>query len=390
MGEELKTNPDWYLILNSVNELMKKFDEKYWLNKDIAREFPYEFLDDFMKLGLGSIIIPKNYGGVDNGSKLACNILYLINVKGGNSYVVHGHYYNTLLLSRHAGEKIREKYFKEIGNGSKVLSLALTEPESGSDSTRIKTFAEKRGDKYVIKGHKIFISRIKYSDMMVLVARTKPYEKVEKKTDGITLFLVDLRETKDRIDMREIKTMSNTSAYELLIDGLEVPEENVIGEVDKGFYYLLDLLNAERFMIASEMVGNAEWFINKATSYAKERVVFGKPIGSYQGVQFPLAKVYAELEAVKSYLNEGLKYLESGKDTKMIGNYANISKYLATEVAWNAGNVAMDVYGGYGYAVDTSVERKLRETRLYKVAPVSQNLVLAYIAHHILNLPRSY
>ncbi|TRM82389.1 acyl-CoA dehydrogenase, partial [Sulfolobus sp. F3] len=295
------------------------------------------------------------------------------------------------LLVRHAGKVIREKYFREIANGAKVLSLALTEPESGSDSTKIRTFAEKKGNKYVVKGHKIFISRVKYSDFMILVARTKPYEKVERKTEGITLFVVDLREVKEgSIEMREIRTMSNTAAYELFIDGLEIPEENVIGEVDKGFYYLLDLLNAERFMIAAEMIGNAEWFINKASEYAKNRVVFDKPIGSYQGVQFPLAKVYAELEAVKAYFNEGLKYLEEGSDVKGIGNYANISKYLATEIAWEAGNVAMDIYGGYGYAVDSNVERKLRETRLYKVAPVSQNLVLAYVAHHILNLPRSY
>jgi len=222
------------------------------------------------------------------------------------------------------------------------------------------------------------------------VARTTPYERVEKKTDGITLFLVDLREGRKGIEMREIRTMSNTDAYEVFIDNLEIPEENVIGEVGKGFYHLLDLLNTERFMIAAELIGNAEWFINKAVDYAKNRVVFGKPIGSFKGVQFPIAKVYAELKALVSYFNEGLSLAEEGKDTKLIGNYANISKYLAAEIAWEAGNVTMDIYGGYGYAVETGIERKFRETRLYKVAPVSQNLILAYIAHHMLGLPRSY
>ncbi|MEM4139230.1 MAG: acyl-CoA dehydrogenase family protein, partial [Sulfolobaceae archaeon] len=273
---------------------------------------------------------------------------------------------------------------------AKVLSMALTEPEVGSESTRIKTFAKKVGDKYIINGHKIFISRVKHTDFMIIVARTTPYEAVERKTDGITLFLVDLREGKKGIEMREIKTMSNTDAYELFIEELEVPEENVIGEVGKGFYHLLDLLNAERFMIAAEMIGNAEWFISKAVEYAKNRIVFGKPIGSFQGVQFPIARVYAELSSLVSYFKEGLKVLDEGANSKVIGNYANISKYLASEIAWKAGNVAMDVFGGYGYAVETGIERKLRETRLYKVAPIAQNLVLAYIAHNILGLPKSY
>jgi alkylation response protein AidB-like acyl-CoA dehydrogenase len=378
------------LILSVVDELMEKYKESYWLDKDQKREFPLEFLNEFMELGLGSILIPTEYGGAGKSIRLACLILYYVNLKGGNSYVLHGHYYNTALLVKHAGKKIRERYFPELGKGAKVLSLALTEPEVGSDTTRIKTFAEKVGDKYIVKGHKIFISRVKHTDFMILAARTTPYDAVERKTDGITLFLVDLRKETEGIDMREIKTMSNTDAYELFIDGLKIPEENVIGEVGKGFYYLLDLLNAERFMIAGEMIGNAEWFINKAVEYAKNRVVFGRPIGSNQGVQFPIAEVYAELSALVAYYNEGLRVLEEGKGTKVIGNYANISKYLASEIAWKAGNVAMDVYGGYGYAVETGIERKLRETRLYKVAPISQNLILAYIAHHILGLPRSY
>nr|WP_062420055.1 acyl-CoA dehydrogenase family protein [Sulfolobus acidocaldarius] len=359
------------LILSTVNELMKKYDERYWLDKDLKREFPLDFLQEFSELGLGSVLIPKENGGAGKGLRLACEILYHVNVNGGNSYFIHGHYYNTTLLVKHAGKLIREKYFEGIVKGAKVLSLALTEPDVGSDSTRIKTLARKKDDRtYVINGHKIFISRLKYSDFMIVVARTIPYDVVERKTDGITLFLVDLRVSRDNIDMKEIKTMSNTSAFEVFLNNLEVPAENVIGEVNRGFYYLLDLLNAERFMIASEMIGNAEWFINKAVEYARNRVVFGKPIGSYQGVQFPIAKVYAELEAVKSYFNDGIEHFDKDKDSKLIGSYANISKYLATEIAWEAGNIAMDTYGGYGYAVDTGIERKLRETRLYKVAPV--------------------
>ncbi|WP_338603166.1 acyl-CoA dehydrogenase family protein [Sulfolobus tengchongensis] len=383
-------NEEEGLVVSTTEELMRKYDEKYWLEKDIRREFPVEFLNDFMNLGLGSILIPKEYGGGGMKISTACHILYKINAMGGNAYFVHGQYYNTALLVKHAGKRIMEKYFKELGNNAKVLSMALTEPEVGSDTTKIKTFAEKVGDKYVIKGRKIFISRVKYTDFMIIVARTTPYEKAEKKSDGITLFLVDLREGKEGIEMREIKTMSNTNAYEIFIDGLRVPEENVIGEVGKGFYHLLDLLNAERFMISAELIGNAEWFINKAVDYAKQRVVFGKPIGSYQGVQFPIAKVYAELSSLISFFKEGLKLLDEGNDTELVGNYANISKYLASEIAWEAGNVAMDVFGGYGYAIETGIERKLRETRLYKVAPITQNLILAYIAHHILGLPRSY
>ena len=383
-------NEEEALLLSSVEELMKRYSEKYWLEKDIKREFPIEFLNDFMNLGLGSILIPKEHGGGGMKVSTSCLVLYKINVMGGNSYFVHGHYYNTALLVRHAGKRIREKYFKDLAKNAKVLSMALTEPEVGSESTRIKTFAKKVGDKYIINGHKIFISRVKHTDFMIIVARTTPYEAVERKTDGITLFLVDLREGKKGIEMREIKTMSNTDAYELFIEELEVPEENVIGEVGKGFYHLLDLLNAERFMIAAEMIGNAEWFISKAVEYAKNRIVFGKPIGSFQGVQFPIARVYAELSSLVSYFKEGLKVLDEGANSKVIGNYANISKYLASEIAWKAGNVAMDVFGGYGYAVETGIERKLRETRLYKVAPIAQNLVLAYIAHNILGLPKSY
>lgn len=289
------------LILSTVDQLMKKYDEKYWLDKDQKREFPIDFLNDFIKLGLGSILMPEEYGGIGKGVKLACLILYTLNLRGGNSYFVHGHYYNTALLSKHAGKRVRDKYFKDITNGAKVLSLALTEPEVGSDTTKIKTVADKVGNNFVIKGHKIFISRVKHTDFMILVARTTPYDKVEKKTDGITLFLVDLREAREGIEMREIKTMSNTNAYEMFIDGLKVPENNVIGEVGRGFYYLLDLLNAERFMIAAEMIGNAEWFINKAVEYANNRVVFDKQIGSFQGVQFPIAKVYAQLVSLSSY-----------------------------------------------------------------------------------------
>jgi len=383
-------NEEEALIISSVEELMKKYNEKYWLDKDIKREFPIEFLHDFMDLGLGSILIPREYGGGGMKVSTSCLVLYKVNRMGGNSYFIHGQYYNTALLVKHAGKRIREKYFKDLANNAKVLSMALTEPHVGSDTTKISTFAKKVGDKYVISGHKIFISRVKYTDFMIVVARTTPYESVEKKTEGITLFLVDLREGNEGIEMREIKTMSNTDAYEIFLNELKVPEENVIGEVGKGFYHLLDLLNAERFMIAAEMIGNAEWFINKAVDYAKERVVFGKPIGSYQGVQFPLAKVYAELSSLVAYFKEGLRLLDEGSNTKIIGNYANISKYLASEIAWEAGNVAMDIFGGYGYAVEVGIERKLRETRLYKVAPVAQNLILAYIAHHILGLPRSY
>jgi alkylation response protein AidB-like acyl-CoA dehydrogenase len=270
-----------------------------------------------------------------------------------------------------------------------LQTFALTEPEAGSESTRIKTFAEKKGDRYVINGHKIFISRIEHTDLMVLAARTKPYETVQRKTDGISLFLVDLREAKG-IESHRIATMLNSQTYEVFFNDLELPDESLIGQEGAGFACLLGVLNPERILLASECIGDSRWFIRKAVDYGKSRVVFGKQLGSNQGIQFPIAEVYGKLVAAEMVRWRAAQLFDSGHPEKVVGEYANISKYLASECSWQAANVAMDTYGGNALAVNNHLERKFRETRLYRVAPISQNLVLAYIAHNILDLPKSY
>ncbi|MDV3243642.1 MAG: acyl-CoA dehydrogenase [Nitrososphaerales archaeon] len=271
----------------------------------------------------------------------------------------------------------------------RLQSLALTEPEAGSESTKIKTFAEKRGGFYHVKGHKVFISRVEHSDLMVLVARTTTYERVEKKTDGISLFLVPLGEAKG-IEAHKLKMMFNSQTYELFIDDLRIPESNLIGEEGEGFRYLLNVLNPERILLAAECIGDARWFIDRSVEYAKGRVVFGRPIGSNQGVQFPIAEVYAKLLAAENVRTSAAELFDSGADERSVGEYANAAKYLASECSWQAANVAMDVHGGSGLAVGNHIERKFRETRLYRVAPISNNLVLSYIGEHVLGLPRSY
>ena len=285
---------------------------------------------------------------------------------------------------------MKQAYLPGIARGNlRLQSLALTEPQSGSDSTSISTFAEKRGDTYLIRGHKVFISRVEQSDLMILVARTTPLREAAKKTDGISLFLVPLNEAKG-IERRRLKMMFNSQTYELFIDGLEVPAENLIGREGDGFRYLLGVLNPERILLASECIGDSRWFIERSVEYAKERVVFGRPIGSNQGVQFPIADTYAKLLAASAVRATAAALFDSGAEEKRVGEYANAAKYLASECSWQAANVAMDVHGGSGMAVGTQVERKFREARLYRVAPVSNNLVLGYIGEHVLGLPRSY
>ncbi len=296
----------------------------------------------------------------------------------------------SFLLSRFASDPIRQKYLPDLARGDlRMQSFALTEPDAGSDLTRITTFAERDGDRYRIRGRKVFISRVEQSDLMVLVARTSPLEEGAKRTEGLSLFLVDLREAKG-IGHTPIRTMFNSQTYELSLDDLEVPAENRIGEEGKGFGVLVHVLNPERILIASECLGDARWFIDRSAAYAKQRVVFGRPIGSNQGIQFPLADAYARLVASDGVRWHAARLYESDADPKEVGDYANIAKYLASECSWRAANVAMDIHGGYGMARDMHIERKMRETRLYQVAPVSNNLVLAHVAHHVLGLPRSY
>jgi acyl-CoA dehydrogenase len=378
------------LMVSTVNQIMHKFGEDYWKDIDIARKYPDDFVAEFESAGLTALPVPVEYGGAGLGIREASLVLEEINAAGGNCQPFHGQYYLSFMISRFASSKLKEQYLPPIAKGKlRMQTFALTESEAGSELARIKTFAEKKDGEYLVKGNKIYISRIEHSDLMVLAARTTPYDSVEKKTDGISLFLVPLKDA-NGLRVQKISTMFNSQTYEVFLDDLKIPEENRIGDEGKGFRILLNVLNPERILLASECIGDARWFINKSVEYAKDRIVFGRPIGSNQGVQFPIADVYARLLAVDKVRWHAAELYDEGADEKTVGEYANISKYLAAECSWQAANTAMDVFGGNGVSVDYHIERKFRETRLYKVAPISQNLVLAYIGHNILGLPRSY
>lgn len=369
---------------------MEKYDEPYWGKLDKDGAYPDEFVDAMEQQGLAAVPVSKDYGGPGLGVLDASLILEEINALGGNSQPFHGQYYLLFALSKFASQAMKEEYLPKITSGElRLQSLALTEPESGSESTKIKTSAERKGESYVVKGHKVFISRIENSDLMVLVARTTPYEKVEKKTEGISLFLVPLDKV-EGMESRRLDMMFNSQTYELFIDELKIPAASLIGEEGKGFKYLLSVLNAERILLSSECIGDARWFVGKSVEYAKQRVVFGRPIGSNQGIQFPIADVYAKLLAADKVRTTAAELYDSGGDDRALGEYANASKYLASECSWQAANVAMDVHGGSGMAVANHIERKFREARLFKVAPISNNLVLSYIGEHVLGLPRSF
>ena len=386
----LALNETQRLLLASAGRLMDRFGPDYWMSLEDRQAYPEEFVSEFEAQGFGSLLLPEAYGGAGGTLTDAALFLEEIHARGGNAQPFHGQYYLSFLVSRFASDGIRRTYLPALARGDlRMQSFALTEPDAGSDLTRIATVAKREGDRYRIRGHKVFISRVEQSDLMVLVARTAPLEEGPKRTDGLSLFLVDLREAKG-IERTPIRTMFNSQTYELFLNDLEVPVENRIGEEGRGFEVLLHVLNPERVLVASECLGDTRWFIDRSAAYAKQRVVFGRPIGSNQGIQFPLADVYARLVAADQVRWHAARLYESEADPKEVGDYANIAKYLASECSWRAANVAMDIHGGYGMARDMHIERKMRETRLYQVAPVSNNLVLAHVAHHVLGLPRSY
>ncbi|MDG6898372.1 MAG: acyl-CoA/acyl-ACP dehydrogenase [Nitrososphaerota archaeon] len=369
---------------------MERYDEAYWEGLDREGSYPDEFARAMEEQDLAAAPVPRSYGGPGLGVYDASLILEEINAKGGNCQPFHGQYYLLFSLAKFASKELKERYLPRIAKGEmRIQSLALTEPEAGSETAKIRTYARREGDSYVVKGHKIFISRVENSDLMVLAARTTPYEEVKKKTDGISLFLVPLSEARG-IESRRLEMMFNSQTYELFIDELKIPAENLIGAEGEGFRYLLNVLNPERILLASECIGDARWFIGKSVEYAKERIVFGRPIGSNQGIQFPIAEAYARLLAAEKVRTSAARLFDSGAVEAAVGEQANVSKFLASECSWQAANMAMDVHGGSGLAVGSHVERKFRESRLYRVAPVSNNLVLAYIAEHVLGLPRSY
>ncbi|QDD65187.1 acyl-CoA dehydrogenase [Herbaspirillum seropedicae] len=376
-------------LRDAVRDLCKTFPPEYWRKIDEARGYPEQFVDALTKAGWLAALIPQEYGGSGLGLTEASVIMEEINRTGGNSGACHGQMYNMGTLLRHGSPEQKERYLPRIASGElRLQSMAVTEPTTGTDTTRIKTVAVKKGDRYVINGQKVWISRVQHSDLMILLARTTPLEQVGRKSEGMSIFLVDLKEAIGHgMEVRPILNMVNHETNELFFDNLEIPAENLIGEEGRGFRYILDGLNAERTLIAAECIGDGYWFIDKATQYARERVVFDRPIGMNQGVQFPLAEAYIEVEAANLMRYQACALFDAQQSC---GAQANMAKYLAAKAAWEAANVCLQTHGGFGFACEYDVERKFRETRLYQVAPISTNLIFSYVAEHVLGLPRSF
>jgi acyl-CoA dehydrogenase len=376
-------------IRDAIRDLCAQFPPEYHRKIDLERGYPEEFVNALTKAGWMAALIPEEYGGSGLGLTEASVIMEEINRSGGNSGACHGQLYNMGTLLRHGSAEQKKHYLPRIASGElRLQSMGVTEPSTGTDTTKIKTTAVKQGDRYVINGQKVWISRIQHSDLMILLARTTPLDQVQKKTEGMSIFLVDLREAIGKgLAVRPILNMVNHETNELFFDNLEIPAENLIGEEGKGFRYILDGLNAERTLIAAECIGDGYWFVDKVTAYAKERIVFGRPIGQNQGVQFPIAESFIELEAANLMRYEACRLFDARKPC---GAEANMAKYLAAKASWEAANACIQFHGGFGFACEYDVERKFRETRLYQVAPISTNLILSYVAEHMLGLPRSF
>ncbi len=376
-------------VRDAIRDLCGEFPPEYFRRIDGARGYPEEFVDALTKAGWLAALIPQDYGGSGLGLTEASVIMEEINRAGGNSGACHGQMYNMGTLLRHGSEQQKRKYLPKIASGElRLQSMGVTEPTTGTDTTKIKTTAVKQGDRYVVNGQKVWISRVQHSDLMILLARTTPLADVKKKSEGMSIFLVDLREAIGKgLTVRPILNMVNHETNELFLDNLEIPEENLIGQVGQGFKYILDGLNAERTLIAAECIGDGHWFIDKVTKYANERVVFGRPIGQNQGVQFPIAKAYINIEAADLMRFKACALFDAHQPC---GAEANMAKLLAADASWEAGNACLQFHGGFGFANEYDIERKFRETRLYQVAPISTNLILAYVAEHVLGLPRSF
>jgi acyl-CoA dehydrogenase len=376
-------------LRRAVQRLCADFPGAYWQEMDRARAYPTAFVHAMTEAGFLAALIPEEYGGGGGTIAEASAILEEINRSGGNGGVCHAQMYTMGALVRHGSPEQKERWLPEIAAGRlRLQAFGVTEPTAGSDTTAIQTKAVREGDEYIITGQKIWTSRAEHSDLLLLLARTTQAEEVEKRTDGLSLFLVDLREARGAgLTIRPIATMLNHHTTELFFEGLRVPAANRIGEEGRGFRYILDGMNAERILIAAESVGDGRWFIEKSVAYANSRVVFGRPIGQNQGVQFPIANAYAHLRAADLMRWEAARLFDGGQPC---GAEANLSKMLAADAAWEAANVCLQTHGGFGFATEYDVERKFREAKLYQIAPVSNNLVLAYVAQHVLGLPRSY
>lgn len=377
-------------LRDAVRQLCARYPGEYWRELDARQGYPEEFVAALTEAGWLSVLIPTEYGGSGLGIREAGVVLEEVNRSGGNSAVCHAQMYIMGTLLRHGSEEQKERYLPQIASGRLSLqAFGVTEPNSGSETTNIQTNAVRTAAGYRINGEKVFISRAEHSDLLLLVARTTPYDQVSDKTKGLSIFLVPLREAvaAGTIEVKPLRVMLNHHTTQLFIRDLVVPAENLVGEEGMGFRYLLDGLNAERILIAAESIGDGRWFIDRATDYAKSRVVFGRPIGANQGVQFPIALAHAHVEAADLMRWKAAELFDGGQPC---GAEANMAKLLAADAAWEAANACVDTHGGYGFAAEYDVERKFRETRLYKVAPINNNLVLAYVAQHVLGLPKSY
>ena len=386
----IKSDPDQYQeIRDAVRALCAQYPDEYHRRIDEQRAYPEAFVDALTRAGWMAALIPQEYGGSGLGLSEASVIMEEINRSGGNSGACHGQMYNMGTLLRHGSKAQKEHYLPRIASGEwRLQSMGVTEPTTGTDTTKIKTTAVKKGDRYVVNGQKVWISRVQHSDWMILLARTTPLADVKKKSEGMSIFMVDLRQAEQSgMTVRPIPNMVNHETNELFFENLEIPEENLIGQEGRGFKYILDGLNAERTLIAAECIGDGYWFLDRVTKYVNERIVFGRPIGQNQGVQFPIADAYIEVEAANLMRYKACELFDAGQPC---GAQANMAKYLAAKASWEAANACIQFHGGFGFANEYDVERKFRETRLYQVAPISTNLIYSFIAEHVLGMPRSF
>ena len=389
MNDFSNQTEDFSDIRDAVRSLCQGYPGEYWREKDRKREYPTEFVQALTDSGFLAVLIPEIYGGSELGIQEAAAILEEIHKSGCNGAACHAQMYIMGTLLRHGSEEQKKKYLPGIASGElRLQAFGVTEPGSGTDTTSIRTFAKREGDEYLVNGQKVWTSRAEHSDLMLLLARTTPKDEVTKRTDGLSVFLVDLRKSLNHgVTIRPISTMINHATTEVFIDDLRIPAEQRIGEEGKGFRYILDGMNAERILIGAECIGDSRWFIQKASEYAKDRTVFQRPIGQNQGIQFPIAKAYAQSEAADLMVRKAATLFDSGKPC---GKEANMAKLLAADASWEAADVCMQTHGGFGFAEEYDIERKFRETRLYRIAPVSTNLILSYLAEHVLGLPRSF
>jgi acyl-CoA dehydrogenase len=389
LSPENKPDGSFEEIRASVRALCGRFPDEYWRELDRERAYPSAFVEALTEAGFLAALIPEDYGGSGLSMSAAAAIMEEIQAAGGNGAACHAQMYTMGTLLRHGNGTQKQQYLPQIAAGTlRLQAFGVTEPTSGTDTLSLRTTAVRDGDHYIVNGQKIWTSRIEHSDLMLLLARTTPRDKVQKRTDGLSVLIVDLREARGNgLTVRPIRTMMNHATTEVFFDNLRVPAVNLIGEEGKGFRYILSGMNAERILIASECIGDAKWFIRRASAYAKERVLFGRPIGQNQGVQFPIARAYAQMRAAELMVHQAASLYEAGQDC---GAEANMAKLLAADASWAAADMCVQTHGGFGFAEEFDIERKFRETRLYQVAPISTNLILSYLAEHVLGLPRSY